>query len=555
MRTQIFAFIFCLLCLNLSAQDTLERNMIRTKPIKKLAWVIGNSNYGYGNTLKEPANDAYLIASALRYRGYKVIPSENLRLTDLRYHLKQISEIIDDYDLFVFYYAGHGFEVDGVSYIVPVDANPKKEKDIPLHCMDIDDIVLQIDLPNIPKLILIDACRENTFRDRSWKKSDEYRGEINEKEAIPKGQFDFPELLNSKVIYSTQEGEKVKDDNPFAEKLAEAIRKGGCVDEILRDVARQIIQISNRRQALDTRGLLYEEICFGTQVESSYKVSETIPTPMPNSNDDDFLPLENLQDRLGIEMVKVDGGRFQTGCFSKSDNCEPSVTPPTQIPIRDFYIGRSEVTNAQYAIFLSSEGNLMENGEKWYHIEHDSARIEVYKQVYRAKVGYENHPVVYVSWYGAKAYCEWLSQKKGGNYRLPTEAEWEFAAKGGINRDSTTYSGSNDLFDVGWYSDNAEGVGVQPVMMRQKNTLGIYDMSGNVWEWCSDENMYAPPTIVKGKKQKVSKYYMGDKHERMVKGGCWYSLYNVCTVSYKHKYHPNSRHEAVGFRVVFSPYH
>lgn len=525
MRTQLFVCIFCVLCLNLTAQDTLERNMIR-KP-QKFAWIIGNSDYGNGNSLKEPANDAFIIGKTLKDRGYDVIVRYDLTLEELRDVLKKVSNKIDKYDTFIFYYAGHGLEVDGVSYIVPIDANFRRKKDIPLHCMDINDIATQFKVPDIPKLILIDACRENIFNSRSWE--GEYRGD-------EKGQLDFPELLNSKVIFSTQPDSKVRDDNQFAEKLAEAIRKGGCIDEILRDVARQIIQISNRRQALDTRGLLYEEICFGTQTESSHK--EAIMPPIPKET----LPPKKLR----IKMVKVEGGRFEMGCIPKQKDCVKTSI----VEVDDFLMSPSEITNAQFVPFLNSQGNQidMNSGQRWYDLENSNAKIEKDGERYKVKGGYEGHPVICVSWYGAMAYCEWLSEKQGITFRLPNGKEWEYAAKGGVNKDDYIYSGGDELLSVGWFTKNTKDSGTRPVMTKKPNALGLYDMSGNVWEWCNDIIPIEVLVLEEGKhiRQGTSETKKG----RIVRGGCWYSLEDICSVTYKHKYLPDKYHEAVGFRIV-----
>ena len=131
---------------------------------------------------------------------------------------------------------------------------------------------------------------------------------------------------------------------------------------------------------------------------------------------------------------------------------------------------------------------------------------------------FEDHPVINVTWYGAIAYCDWLSEKEGQPYRLPSEAEWEYVARGGVKSKDFLFAGGHKLKEVGWYSKNSHGQ-TKPVGLKQPNELGLYDMSGNVDEWCADhwhENYNGAPNDgsawVTG----------GDASRRVVRGGSWY---------------------------------
>ncbi|HNT05228.1 MAG TPA: SUMF1/EgtB/PvdO family nonheme iron enzyme [Anaerolineae bacterium] len=150
-----------------------------------------------------------------------------------------------------------------------------------------------------------------------------------------------------------------------------------------------------------------------------------------------------------------------------------------------------------------------------------------------------DQPVVGVSWYEAEAYAKWA----GG--RLPTEAEWEAAARGGPRSRGYTYAGSNDLGSVAWYRDNSGGV-AHAVKGKAPNELGLYDMSGNVWEWvadCYDQNYYSstpgrnPPDPTSGS-------------DRVLRGGSWGNYPTYVRCAFRYGFGPGYRFSSVGFRVA-----
>jgi formylglycine-generating enzyme len=172
-------------------------------------------------------------------------------------------------------------------------------------------------------------------------------------------------------------------------------------------------------------------------------------------------PLNPADLPLEPEMVLVDGGSFLMG----SNDGEQEEKPVHKVSVGSFYLAKTEVTVAQYREFCRATSRQMPEEPKW---------------------GWQDHfPIVNVSWKDAQAYCDWLAQKTGQKFRLPTEAEWEFAARGGKKTKKFNYSGGNAIEEVAWFDKNsnkqAHGVG-----SKKPNELGLYDLTGNVWEWVAD---------------------------------------------------------------------
>lgn len=250
-------------------------------------------------------------------------------------------------------------------------------------------------------------------------------------------------------------------------------------------------------------------------------------------------------------MVFVKGGTFRMGSNDPNIGGEGNSvdeTPDHSVTLTDFYIGRTEVTIAQYLAFCdetkSRYPEWLEAGSE-YHIE--TGTNDFYKQVGMSRNN-QNHPVTGVSWNDAVAFCQWLSEKTGRNFRLPTEAEWEYAARGGQKwTDGYTYAGDNDPDKVAWFDDNS-GSKTQPVARKKPNQLGIYDMSGNVWEWCSDrygseyyKNFSTSPAVNPLGPEKGG--------FRVYRGGGWLSLAQCCRSAYRDSGTPTLRGNDIGFRL------
>lgn len=221
-----------------------------------------------------------------------------------------------------------------------------------------------------------------------------------------------------------------------------------------------------------------------------------------------------------IEMLLIKGGTFQMGdSFGDGESIE---RPIHLVTVSDFYIGKTEVTVAQYRAFCIATGRAMPSAPPW---------------------GWHNdHPVVKISWNEAKAFCDWIG------CRLPTEAEWEYAAKGGNKSQGYKYSGSNTVDDVAWYSRNSTN-STHSVGTKKANELGLYDMSGNVWEWCidwHDSEYYNNSTNMNPQSPSIGSL------PRVIRGGSWCEdpWFARCSLRGSSGNIPISRNNDNGFRCA-----
>ena len=237
-------------------------------------------------------------------------------------------------------------------------------------------------------------------------------------------------------------------------------------------------------------------------------------------------------------MVTVEGGTFTMGASSDDSDAHDDERPAHEVTLSSFSIGKTEVTQALWLAVMGSNPSLFtpDNG-------------------YSSDL---NRPVECVSWYDCQTFITKLNEMTGKTFRLPTEAEWEFAARGGNKGNGYRYAGSNDIDEVAWYWNNipsntegTEGYGTQPVGTKAPNELGLYDMTGNVWEWCQDWiGTYSsePQTDPQGPETGIMRVGRGGGWNRS--GGSTYSNSTNCRVSIRSHNNPELTCGHQGLRLV-----
>ncbi|MBN1480814.1 formylglycine-generating enzyme family protein [candidate division KSB1 bacterium] len=249
--------------------------------------------------------------------------------------------------------------------------------------------------------------------------------------------------------------------------------------------------------------------------------------------------------QVPAQFVEIPGGTFVMGDSSKySEENEQPVHP---VSLAGFRMSRYEITNQQYCDFLNSYETTADSVEIWIDMHSTYCQIMQEEKEFSVRSGYKDHPVATISWYGAHAYARWLSEQFEGSYRLPTEAEWEYACRAGTKTqfntgDSLTTDQAN--FQGERYIGNTIAVG-----SFLENAWGLYNMHGNVWEWCQDEwhvNYEGAPKDGRA-------WQTGEGSRRVLRGGGWSNYAQYCRSAYRSPIDPGIRIIAVGFRLVFVP--
>jgi formylglycine-generating enzyme required for sulfatase activity len=330
------------------------------------------------------------------------------------------------------------------------------------------------------------------------------------------------EAGRQKEIKEKQKAEAEEQKKIQAEKIAEA-QKQKEIQEKLKEDAKKQKEINQKPIVIDRRvwlggglvGLLGLFIILG-QFYNLYIGKKITQNPRDTNRKTEIKSATNI-DKFLPKMIYVEGGTFQMGDNNSQYDDEK---PAHSVTLSSFYLAEAEVTQELYQAVMGINPSYFKNCPQC--------------------------PVEQVSWDDAQAFIRRLNQLTGQNYRLPTEAQWEYAARGGNKSKNYKYAGSNDLNEVAWYDSNSSSK-THPVKQKKPNELGLYDMSGNVWEWCGD---WYGDYSANAQNDPIGP---ANGTYRCLRGGSWNLNGYNSEVLDRDNYDPRLRANYYGFRLLRTP--
>ena len=524
----------------------------------RIALVIGNSNYQTtGWALVNPENDARLMKQSLQSVGFSVTmllnASEDQMEDAFSAHGMRLRNAGTD-AVGLIYFAGHGIQSEGYNYLIPVDADARTEQDVWAQAPRLGQALQHMrSAGNGVNFIILDACRNNPLPSSS-------------RSAGSGGLAPVARARGLLVSYSTEPGFTATDgdgkNSPYTLALANVIGQDGLIaEQVFKRVADQVNQATGGAQTpFYNSGLIGEDFCFGDCTRPAVPVStdtiriesgsvgrdvgdavEASESEMvdPTEASEDFATFTDCDDCP--ELVVIPDGTFTMGSPEDEFRRIENEGPQRQVSIARFAMGKFEVTFGEYAA-CRADGGCAD------HQPTEDLRKDVSWTT-------ANRPVMNINVAGAEAYIDWLNSKlDGAPYRLPTEAEWEYAARGGT---STPFSTGEDISSAQANYNGQRNYANEPVngaYLRRPtdvgsyppNPFGLHDVHGNVSEWSADcfSNSYA------GHATDGSAVLGAVKCGRSVRGGDYTKVPSYVR-SAKRDGEPSHRREArIGFRVA-----
>ena len=589
---------------------------LTSKASERVALVVGNANYSHAPPLANPGNDAEDMAAVLRRLGFSVTLGTNLGDAAMEAHLRAFSRSARAADVALFFYAGHGLQVDGVNYLVPTDARLAAESDLPFEAISLD-LVLK-GMGGGTNLAFLDACRDNPFT-RAWagagRSTAVGRGLGRVNESAIGGLF---------IAFATDPNSIAADgdgrNSPFTAALKEHIETAGLeVNGLLTQVRRTVLANTRNAQRPWSNSSLNDQFYFVPPVDQPAvrPVAPALVGDAPDPATELWLQIRETRDPQLLErylatypgspyalaaqarLAELRGQPFTvavepSGARVRILNIEPPYRAGMQLPAGQYRVEASakghetqvetvthgssptrhrmalrkvavgpkigerfrDCAQCPQMVVVPAGSFLMGSRESEQERGKDEGPVHRVRIVRPFAIGvYEvtfaewdaceadggcggyspddegwgrgRRPVINVSWDDAQAYVRWLSAKTGKRYRLPSESEWEYAARAGTRTPFSTgetISTEHANYDGNYtYGSGRKGVyrrQTVPVGAFGANAWGLHDAHGNAWEWVQDcwNGSYA------GAPTDGSAWESGDCSRRVLRGGSWYDI-------------------------------
>ena len=584
----------------------------------RVALVIGNGAYSNAR-LRNPVNDAKGIAAALKRLDFDVMLITDADKRTMKQAISDFGHKLGSADIRFFYFAGHGMQVRGENFLIPVRSEVMVESDVEFESVNAARILgnMRNAGPGV-NIVMLDACRNNPFASNSFRSSS--RG---------LAKMDAP--TGSLIVYATAPGSVAADGSGnnglFTEHLLKHIeRKGVALDDVVRDVRGGVAKASSGRQVpWASESLLSAVYLNGSMVANgstefvSLATGPVVPVARAETErdvriakldasieemesrlingtfrqGDSLSAMKELIDQRGAEQKKsyavglaafmAEVAAYEQIVNSKhKDSMGPAawkvLVSKYPVAATDIAFGDVQAIKAAYCERAFSSGDIWRDPTTgmefvWVpggcyqmgsnHGDSDEkpvhevcvdgfwmGKYEVtqaqWKQVMGGNPSYfkgDRNPVEQVSWRDARFFIKKLNGKGNGTFRLPTEAEWEYAARSGGKNEK--YAGGNSVDHVAWYDGNS-GNKTHPVGTKAPNGLGLHDMSGNVWEWCED-------TFSKSAYSSHSRnnpIYSGGGDCRVLRGGGWFNGPGDVRSARRGGDGPGCTSDNIGFRLL-----
>ncbi len=515
---------------------------------RKVALVIGNGTYE-NSPLKNALNDAKAMAAGLRDAGFDVTEKTDLDQKAMKQEIQAFGRNLLKGGVGLFYYAGHGVQVSGRNYLIPVGAKIEHERQVEYEAVDMGSVLGEMEnARNRMNIVVLDACRDNPF-------GRGFRSEV-------KGLASVDAPSGTLIAYATAPGSTAADgegeNGPYTSALVKTLRTPGLkIEDVFKHVRATVRQETGGKQTPWESSSLEGDFYFvpPPPVADSARAAGKLPRgpSVPAGGGEGVSRSASKvwkEPATGMEFVWIPGGCFQMGSPDGEAGREADEGPVYQVCVDGFWMGKTEVTNGQF---------------KKFQPNHDSRDYE------GISLNGDSQPVVYVSWGDAVEFARWLKKQSGGQYefRLPTEQEWEYAGRAGAQ--SARYWGDEPNRACG-YENVADRSGKRrwswndafecddgyaataPVAAFQPNGFGLCDMLGNVSEWC--ENVYVADAYGNSRTEGPASAGSGsgDKNiYRSIRGGHWHSSAAGVRCAVRSAGLPGGMNDNLGFRLIRKP--